>query len=336
MESTNSLLGLEHKKTQKPVAFARATGDNVFNAIIWDMVVDPSYQGIGLGKAVMERLVQELLEKGIVNIALLESELIEDVIKEILKHLRHPCSYDFKGLEIGKSTEFLGKQFVVVLPGSKIPKWIQHQSTGFSIAIPLPSNWHKELLGFTFCAVFEYGKTKLDEERWMRLECQFKSNCGESCHISACFHYWERNVVPKMEHMFLSYNSDVILKIKDKGESMCCYNELLIEFFIQDSCEKPSPSSKVNKCGVRLLYNDDGDDEWDYVSSWDPTQSSLSKEDSDIYDKPSTKNVGESSALLRRKSKHMKLLHLTRMRLIPVKHLALEEEEEQEEENGNI
>ncbi|KAJ9158821.1 hypothetical protein P3X46_024367 [Hevea brasiliensis] len=34
------------------------------------MVVDPSYQGIGLGKAVMERLVQELLEKGIVNIAL--------------------------------------------------------------------------------------------------------------------------------------------------------------------------------------------------------------------------------------------------------------------------
>ncbi|KAJ9183441.1 hypothetical protein P3X46_007293 [Hevea brasiliensis] len=104
---------------------------------------------------------------------------------------------------------------------------------------------------------------------------------------------------------------------------MCCYNELLIEFFIQDSCEKPSPSSKVNKCGVQLLYNDDGDDEWDYVSSWDPTQSSLSKEDSDIYDKPSTKNVGESSALLRRKSKHMKLLHLTRMRLIPVKHLAL-------------
>ncbi|KAJ9169803.1 hypothetical protein P3X46_017954 [Hevea brasiliensis] len=34
------------------------------------MVVDPLYQGIGLGKAVMKRLVQELLEKGIVNIAL--------------------------------------------------------------------------------------------------------------------------------------------------------------------------------------------------------------------------------------------------------------------------
>ncbi|XP_065851614.1 GCN5-related N-acetyltransferase 1, chloroplastic [Euphorbia lathyris] len=70
LENTSSLLWIEHKKTQKPVAFARATGDNVFNAIIWDVVVDPSYQGLGLGKVVMERLVEELLEKGIVNIAL--------------------------------------------------------------------------------------------------------------------------------------------------------------------------------------------------------------------------------------------------------------------------
>lgn len=52
------------------MAFARATGDDVFNAIVWDVVVDPSYQGMGLGKAVMERLIDELLEKGICNIAL--------------------------------------------------------------------------------------------------------------------------------------------------------------------------------------------------------------------------------------------------------------------------
>ncbi|CAK7326447.1 unnamed protein product [Dovyalis caffra] len=70
LENTNSLLWVEYKKTQKPVAFARATGDGVFNAIIWDVVVDPSFQGIGLGKAVMERLIEELLEKGIINIAL--------------------------------------------------------------------------------------------------------------------------------------------------------------------------------------------------------------------------------------------------------------------------
>lgn len=70
LENTDSLLWVEHKKSQKPVAFARATGDGVFNAIIWDVVVDPSYQGIGLGRAVMERLIETLVEKGIVNIAL--------------------------------------------------------------------------------------------------------------------------------------------------------------------------------------------------------------------------------------------------------------------------
>ncbi|XP_077231314.1 acyl-CoA N-acyltransferases (NAT) superfamily protein [Tasmannia lanceolata] len=70
LENTPSLLWIEDSRSLKPVAFARATGDGVFNAIIWDVVVDPSFQGFGLGKAMMERLVEELVEKGISNIAL--------------------------------------------------------------------------------------------------------------------------------------------------------------------------------------------------------------------------------------------------------------------------
>ncbi|KAK7333602.1 hypothetical protein VNO80_30379 [Phaseolus coccineus] len=70
LEHTQAVLWVEHRRTQRPVAFARATGDGVFNAIIWDVVVDPSFQGIGLGKAVIERLLKELLGRGISNIAL--------------------------------------------------------------------------------------------------------------------------------------------------------------------------------------------------------------------------------------------------------------------------
>ncbi|XP_057530065.1 GCN5-related N-acetyltransferase 1, chloroplastic [Amaranthus tricolor] len=70
LEHTDSLVWVENVKTQRPVAFARSTGDGVFNAIIWDVVVDPTFQGIGLGKAVMERLLEDLLQKGITNIAL--------------------------------------------------------------------------------------------------------------------------------------------------------------------------------------------------------------------------------------------------------------------------
>ncbi|AAG29227.1 unknown protein [Arabidopsis thaliana] len=70
LQHTDALLWVEYEKTRRPVAFARATGDGVFNAIIWDVVVDPSFQSCGLGKAVMERLIEDLQVKGICNIAL--------------------------------------------------------------------------------------------------------------------------------------------------------------------------------------------------------------------------------------------------------------------------
>jgi len=54
----------------RPVAFARAAGDGVFNAVVWDVVVEPSCQGLGLGRAVMERLVDELRRDGVANIVL--------------------------------------------------------------------------------------------------------------------------------------------------------------------------------------------------------------------------------------------------------------------------
>ncbi|ONK68231.1 uncharacterized protein A4U43_C05F9060 [Asparagus officinalis] len=50
--------------------FAGGDRDGWFNAVVWDVVVDPSFQGIGLGKAVMERLVEDLVCKGVTNIGL--------------------------------------------------------------------------------------------------------------------------------------------------------------------------------------------------------------------------------------------------------------------------
>ena len=52
------------------IGLARATSDHVFNATIWDVVVDPAWQGNGLGKALVERTVNTLLRRDIANIAL--------------------------------------------------------------------------------------------------------------------------------------------------------------------------------------------------------------------------------------------------------------------------
>jgi ribosomal protein S18 acetylase RimI-like enzyme len=42
------------------VGFARATGDQVFNATIWDVAVRPSYQKRGVGRLLMIELLKEL------------------------------------------------------------------------------------------------------------------------------------------------------------------------------------------------------------------------------------------------------------------------------------
>lgn len=52
------------------VGFARATGDKVFNATIWDVVVRPSYQRCGVGLLVMRELLNELDEYDIPLITL--------------------------------------------------------------------------------------------------------------------------------------------------------------------------------------------------------------------------------------------------------------------------
>jgi ribosomal protein S18 acetylase RimI-like enzyme len=42
------------------VGFARATGDHVFNATVWDVAVRPTHQRRGLGRLVMAELLKEL------------------------------------------------------------------------------------------------------------------------------------------------------------------------------------------------------------------------------------------------------------------------------------
>jgi ribosomal protein S18 acetylase RimI-like enzyme len=42
------------------VGFGRATGDKIFNATLWDIVVRPTHQRNGLGKLVMKELLKQL------------------------------------------------------------------------------------------------------------------------------------------------------------------------------------------------------------------------------------------------------------------------------------
>jgi ribosomal protein S18 acetylase RimI-like enzyme len=56
----NSLAVVSVWDKDKMVGFARATGDKVFNATVWDVVVRPSYQRLGVGQLVMRELLNDL------------------------------------------------------------------------------------------------------------------------------------------------------------------------------------------------------------------------------------------------------------------------------------
>ncbi|XP_028097833.1 acetyltransferase NSI isoform X2 [Camellia sinensis] len=70
--------GAEFDDQKKLIGMARATSDHAFNATIWDVLVDPNYQGQGLGKALVEKLIRALLQRDIGNITLFaDSQVVE-------------------------------------------------------------------------------------------------------------------------------------------------------------------------------------------------------------------------------------------------------------------
>ncbi|MEM7592326.1 MAG: GNAT family N-acetyltransferase [Cyanobacteria bacterium P01_A01_bin.83] len=46
---------------ERLIGFARATSDGVYRAAIWDVVVDPGYQGAGLGRKLVETVLSHPL-----------------------------------------------------------------------------------------------------------------------------------------------------------------------------------------------------------------------------------------------------------------------------------
>ena len=70
----NSLLKIglwQHDpKFPRLIGFARCTGDGVIDATIWDVAINPVYQGYGLGKQLMSYLMRSLKREGVSRVTL--------------------------------------------------------------------------------------------------------------------------------------------------------------------------------------------------------------------------------------------------------------------------
>lgn len=68
--------------TKKMIGFARVTSDGSFNATIWDVVIHPEFQGLGLGKALMKEVIKQLRTYDISTITLFADP-------EVVKFYKH-------------------------------------------------------------------------------------------------------------------------------------------------------------------------------------------------------------------------------------------------------
>ena len=70
LDHTFALLALVDKRSGKVVGFGRATSDGASTATIWDVVVHPRFQKQGIGRALVEALVDTLVKKDIPHVNL--------------------------------------------------------------------------------------------------------------------------------------------------------------------------------------------------------------------------------------------------------------------------
>ncbi|QEY31319.1 GNAT family N-acetyltransferase [Synechococcus sp. RSCCF101] len=72
LEHSVMVVGLWRHDPRMPrlIGFARCTGDGVIEATIWDVAIHPSYQGAGLGRALMDYVLAELRRREVERVSL--------------------------------------------------------------------------------------------------------------------------------------------------------------------------------------------------------------------------------------------------------------------------
>jgi GNAT superfamily N-acetyltransferase len=80
----------------KLVGFARCTGDGVVDATVWDVAVHPLYQGVGLGRQLMDYVVHELRAMGVERVTLYADPEVVTFYSHQgweLEPLQHRCAF---------------------------------------------------------------------------------------------------------------------------------------------------------------------------------------------------------------------------------------------------
>ncbi|PON79156.1 LRR domain containing protein [Trema orientale] len=164
-------------------------------------------------------------------------------------------------------------------PGNKIPKWFTYQSRVSSINIKLPPHWHNDyFMGFAFCVVVAFDGFHFDGKN-LRLDSHmhFKTGSGESHYVFNRFNdYWRGDILVKgntifnSSHLFMWHRFQNYYGSIDAEEVSIFFDIRVCEW------ERPIGHFEIKKCGIRLLYFQDGEELYEQYKLF--TSSDINKE----------------------------------------------------------
>ena len=144
--------------------------------------------------------------------------------------------------------------FQIIIPGLYVPQWLNHQRIGYSICIELPPNWcNSRWMGFALCAFFRINCYGYSSERYS-LKGHVKA-LGDMPHHTVIGETSFEVVIGETSfdyrvcHLWLLYWSRDDLLGTHWNDHEC--NRINVIF------DSDSPSVKVIKCAIRLIYEQD-------------------------------------------------------------------------------
>ncbi|GAY44818.1 hypothetical protein CUMW_084770, partial [Citrus unshiu] len=148
----------------------------------------------------------------------------------------------------GKLSELEGPK--ILLPGSEIPDWFSHQSSGSSICLQLPPHsFCRSLIGFAFCAVLDLKQVYSDCLCHFYVSCQFDleiKTLSETKHVDLGFNlpYIEYSI--DSDHVILGFKPCLNVGFPDG------YHHTTISFKFFAKCNQKS--HEIKRYGVCPVY----------------------------------------------------------------------------------
>ncbi|KAK9043978.1 hypothetical protein V6N11_072301 [Hibiscus sabdariffa] len=184
-----------------------------------------------------------------------------------------------------KEVAHLRKGFDIVIPGSEIPKWFNHQTVDSSIKISLPNNIQNDSrwIGVIFCCIFVDDDASRDEElTWEAVIRRRNSQAGcdgsvfrggNSRRVTGGGWIFSKEYIQPIikDHLYVNYLSPNLLypfHLEDKCDesevedspTIDCSNKVFDELELSITSDDCAKCVKVKRWGIRVLYQNDLED----------------------------------------------------------------------------